>query len=398
MSRNRGFSAPSGGRIRYGPDMKILIVGGGVAGLTLCGLLEQRGFRPTLIERASEFSDVGYVIVVWPSGSRILKGLGLYESLQQRGCAFTKYNISNSKGKIINNYCIDPVVEKYGSIISIYRPDLIEILSSAVSEDSIRMNTTVASLKDDKDGITVVLSDGTEQTYDLVVGCDGIRSRIRKDIFGDIPLRYSGMSGWGFWTASDIGATDGIVEYWGRGKFLGIWPTRERLAVFTSVRTKPDTYSGIDDRIEDIRRNFGEFAGVVPDILRDLDDPRNIYYDQYNDIRMNSWSRGRVVLVGDAVHAILPNAGAGASMAMESASVLAEELCRTDSRNYAHAFLQYESRRKGRVNKVQNQSRIMGKFIYTQSGALSSIRDYLARLYSSRQLFRYWDDMLKYPL
>ena len=398
MSRNRGFSAPSGGRIRYGPDMKILIVGGGVAGLTLCGLLEQRGFRPTLIERASEFSDVGYVIVVWPSGSRILKGLGLYESLQQRGCAFTKYNISNSKGKIINNYCIDPVVEKYGSIISIYRPDLIEILSSAVSEDSIKMNTTVVSLKDDKDGITVVLSDGTEQTYDLVVGCDGIRSRIRKDIFGDIPLRYSGMSGWGFWTASDIGATDGIVEYWGRGKFLGIWPTRERLAVFTSVRTKPDTYSGMDDRIEDIRRNFGEFAGVVPDILRDLDDPRNIYYDQYNDIRMNNWSRGRVVLVGDAVHAILPNAGAGASMAMESASVLAEELCRTDSRNYAHAFLQYESRRKGRVNKVQNQSRIMGKFIYTQSGALSSIRDYLARLYSSRQLFRYWDDMLKYPL
>jgi len=113
---------------------------------------------------------------------------------------------------------------------------------------------------------------------------------------------------------------------------------------------------------------------------------------------MNSWSCGRVVLVGDSVHAILPNAGAGVSMAMESAAVLAEELCRTDSVNFSHAFWQYESRRKARVNKVQNQSRIMGKFIYTESGILSSVRDYLVRVYSSRQLFRYWDSMLKDPL
>jgi len=66
--------------------------------------------------------------------------------------------------------------------------------------------------------------------------------------------------------------------------------------------------------------------------------------------------------------------------------------------NLPHAFRQYQSRRKGRVNKVQNQSRIMGKFIYTESGVLSSIRDYLVRAYSSRQLFRYWDNMLKDPL
>ena len=398
MNRTVSASASSNGRVRYGPDMKILIVGGGIAGLTLCGLLEQRGFRPTLAERAGGFGDVGYVIVVWPSGSRILKGLGLYELLKERGCAFSDYNISNYRGKIINSYTIDSVVEKYGPIISIYRPDLIEILTRAVSRDSIRMNTTVVSLEDTPEGVETVFSDGSAQTYDLVVGCDGIRSGVRKKVFGEVPLRYSGMSGWGFWVSPDLCSGEGIKEYWGKGKFLGMWPTLGRLAVFTSVKRKSGVCDTLDTRVENIRSNFSEFAGVVPEILRSLDDPRDIYYDEYNDLRMENWSRGRVVLVGDSVHAILPNAGAGASMAMESAAVLAEELCRTDSHNLAHAFWHYESRRKGRVNKVQNQSRIMGKFIYTESGALSSLRDYIVKAYSSRQLFRYWDSMLKDPL
>ncbi len=378
--------------------MRTLIVGGGIAGLTLCGLLQQRGFDPTLVERAPEFGDVGYVIVVWPSGSRILKGLGLYERLQEQGCAFTSYNISNYRGKAINSYTIDSVVEKYGPIISIYRPDLIDILMGAVRGDSIRMNTTVVSLADTDNGVETVFSDGSTGTYDLVIGCDGIRSKVRKDIFGDIPLRYSGMSGWGFWVNPDICPGEGIIEYWGKGKFLGMWPTRGRLAVFTSVRRKSGVGDSVDTRIESIRQNFAEFGGIVPEILHGLDDPRDIYYDEYNDLKMDRWSHGRVVLVGDSVHAILPNAGAGVSMAMESAAVLAEELCRTDSVNLPHAFRQYQSRRKGRVNKVQNQSRIMGKFIYAESGIVSSIRDYLVRAYSSRQLFRYWDNMLKDPL
>ena len=398
MNRDDNTPLRSNGRIRYGPDMRVLIVGGGIAGLTLCGLLQQRGFHPTLVERAPEFGDVGYVIVVWPSGSRILKGLGLYERLQEQGCAFTSYNISNYRCKVINSYTIDSVVEKYGPIISIYRPDLVNILRAAVSKDSIRMNTMVVSLADTDDGVETVFSDGSAGIYDLVIGCDGIRSKIRKDVFGEVPLRYSGMSGWGFWVNPDLCSHEGIIEYWGKGRFLGMWPTRGRLAVFTSVRRKSGVGDSVDTRIESIRRNFAEFGGVVPEILRGLDDPRDIYYDEYNDLRMDRWSRGRVVLVGDSVHAILPNAGAGVSMAMESAAVLAEELCRTDSVNLPHAFWQYESRRKSRVNKVQKQSRIMGKFIYTESSALSSIRDYVVRAYSSRQLFRYWDNMLKDPL
>ena len=101
------------------------------------------------------------------------------------------------------------MVEKYGPIISIYRPDLIDILKGAVSEDSIRMNTTVVSLVDTGDGVETEFSDGSTETYDLVIGCDGIRSKVRKDVFGDVPLRYSGMSGWGFWVNPDLCTSEG---------------------------------------------------------------------------------------------------------------------------------------------------------------------------------------------
>lgn len=396
MKAKRNSRAAGG--VRYGPEMRILVAGGGIAGLTLCGLLERRGFSPVLAERAPGFGSVGYVIVVWPSGSRILKGLGLYEKLRAASREFTCYNISNSDGETINRYSIDPVVEKYGPIMSVYRPDLISILKEAVNPDSVRLGAEIVSLERDEGGVTAVFGDGTRETYDLVVGCDGIRSAVRRAAFGEVPLSYSGMSGWGFWVRPDLCGTDGIVEYWGKGKFLGIWPTRGRLAVFTSVRAPAGGRDRVDARVENIRRAFAGFGGVVPDILRGLGDPRDIYYDEYSDLRMKRWSRGGVVLVGDSAHAVLPSAGTGASMAMESAAVLAEELCRTDSGHLASALELYESRRRSRVEKVQNQSRLMGKFMCTESETLSVLRNCAMRICSGKRLFRYWDDMLRDPI
>ena len=115
-------------------------------------------------------------------------------------------------------------------------------------------------------------------------------------------------------------------------------------------------------------------------------------------MQIEDWSKGRVVLVGDSAHAILPNAGAGVSMAMESAAVIAEELCRTDSKYVEYALKQYEKRRKPRVKKVQNQSRMMGKLVYSNSSILSTARDYFLKVYSNDLVYKYWDSMLKDPI
>ena len=384
--------------VRYGPEMRILVVGGGIAGLTLTGLLQQRGFKPTLVEQIPEYGTVGYVIVLWPSGSRILKGLGVYRSLLDVGLQCTTYNVSDEQGQMLHSYSVQNVTEKYGPMLSTYRPDLINVIKEAVDPDSIRMSTTVDKIDQTNDEVYVTFSDGTEETYDLVVGCDGVRSKTRDLVFGDVPLSYSGMTGWSFWVKPNIAKTLQIAEYWGTGKFFGIWPTKGRLSVFTSIRNNVQEPDPVESRIDRIQENFKNFGGLVPAILEGLNDPNEIFHGYYNDLRMKKWHKGRVVLVGDAAHAILPTAGGGVSMAMESAAVLVDELCRTDSKYIEQAFESYITRRRSRVDKIQNQSRMMSKFVFADSRLVSSMRDFLMRFYSNKLHVRYWDSMLKEPI
>jgi len=384
--------------VRYGPEMRILVVGGGIAGLTLTGLLQQRGFKPTLVEQIPEYGTVGYVIVLWPSGSRILKGLGVYRSLLDVGLQFTTYNVSDERGQMLHSYSVQNVIEKYGPMLSTYRPDLINVIKEAVDPDSIRMSTTVDKIDQTNDEVYVTFSDGTEETYDLVVGCDGVRSKTRDLVFGDVPLSYSGMTGWSFWVKPNIAKTLQIAEYWGTGKFFGIWPTKGRLSVFTSIRDNVQEPDPVESRIDRIQENFKNFGGLVPAILEGLNDPNKIFHGYYNDLRMKKWHKGRVVLVGDAAHAILPTAGGGVSMAMESAAVLVDELCRADSKYIEQAFESYITRRRSRVDKIQNQSRMMSKFAFADSRLVSSMRDFLMRFYSNKLHVRYWDSMLKEPI
>ena len=384
--------------VKYGPEMRILVVGGGIAGLTLTGLLQQRGFKPTLVEQIPEYGTVGYVIVLWPSGSRILKGLGVYRSLLDVGLQFTTYNVSDEQGQMLHSYSVHNVTEKYGPMLSTYRPDLINVIKEAVDPDSIRMSTTVDKIDQTNDEVYVTFSDGTEETYDLVVGCDGVRSKTRDLVFGDVPLSYSGMTGWSFWVKPNIAKTLQIAEYWGTGKFFGIWPTKGRLSVFTSIRDNVQEPDPVESRIDRIQETFKNFGGLVPEILEGLNDPNEIFHGYYNDLRMKKWHKGRVVLVGDAAHAILPTAGGGVSMAMESAAVLVDELCRADSKYIEQAFESYITRRRSRVDKIQNQSRMMSKFAFADSRLVSSMRDFLMRFYSNKLHVRYWDSMLKEPI
>ena len=384
--------------LRYDRKLRVLIVGGGVAGLTLAALLEQRGLEPTVVEQAPSYGDVGYVIVLWPSGSKILKGLGLYKDLLEVGIKFSKYNIRNDNNQILHSYSIDPVTEKYGPIISAYRPDLINTLRKAVSMDNIKMGVTVSQIEQDSNEAIVTFDNGNEQTYDLVVGCDGIRSRIRRMIFGDLPLNYSGMTGWGFWIKRNFTPPGQIIEYWGRGKFFGIWPTKGRLSVFTSVEAAPHTPDPPENRIQRIREQFNEFGGFVPEILKELDDPYEVFSDDYNDLRMHKWHKGRVILIGDAAHPILPHGGGGAAMAMESASVLAEELCRVNPRHITQALENFTKRRKKRVNKIQSQSRLITGLLLVNNKLLSSIRNFAFRFYSNRLFLRSWEKILSEPL
>lgn len=381
-------------KVRYGPELRVLIVGGGVAGLTLAALLEQRGFTPLLVEKAREYADDGYSIGLWPAGSRILKGLKLFTDLCDVGVECSRYIIANDVGETLHSFSFDSLTKRYGPLIDLGHLQLIELLRSAVDEQRIRCGVTVRQIAEEPEGIVAEFDDGDADVFDVVVGCDGIRSSVRELTFGDLPVDYSGVSGWAFWLPPDFVPPPEITEYWGAGKFVGLYPARRRFSAVVGMHCPLDTPDPVETRAERVRTAFAGFGGIVPWVLRELPAPERMVPVEFSDIRADEWTRGRVVLIGDAAHAILPTTGMGVSMAMESAAVLAEELCRTDSKFLAACLQQYVSRRRPRVDRIQARSRRLARIMFAGNGLMARIRDQAIRIMVDEPLLDGVDEIM----
>lgn len=318
----------------------------------------------------------------------------------EAGTELQGFEICNDQGRLLHSYSMQGIAEQFGPTVCLSRAALLGVLREAVAPESLRLGVTVEEIAETEEGARVTFSDDNAdaETFDLVVGCDGIGSRTRRLVFGERPLTYMGMTGWGFWVDPSLLEPGWSREYWGDGKMFGLYPTKDRLCVFTGVRLSADTPDPVTTRIARIREHFQDFGGVVPQILAALTQSEAIFHGGYNDVKLDEWQRGRVVLVGDAAHAVLPTAGVGASMAMESAVVLAEELCRADSGCLGLALKDYVARRRPRVDHVQAQSRLYGKAVCLENPLLTAARDAAIHAVSSDRFLQSWESLMAEPL
>ncbi len=360
--------------------MNILIVGAGIGGMALAALLKQRGVGCSIVERAGSFDHAGYMLALYPMGSRILHGLGLFEEFRQRSAPFKTYEVHNGQGELLHRFDVSPMSEQLGYTGQLLRKDLVEMLRSAAQDVPLRMGLGLEHLEQKDGSVHVRFTDGSTGQYDAVIGADGIHSRTRRIIFGSEPDHETGWGLWVWWTNLNV-SRETIREFWGRGRFVGLYPTPSLIgAVAAGPRSliAPEAVDGDGTKVRDA---FSSMGGVAADIISGFPDKTDgLFFWNLNDFRSRRWVSGRVALLGDAACAFLPTAGVGASMALESAAVMADELTRTNAEFLPKAFELYEKRRKHRAEMAQDDSRKLAVWMSAESAPLVWTRDQFMKL------------------
>ncbi|MDP1962036.1 MAG: NAD(P)/FAD-dependent oxidoreductase [Reyranella sp.] len=379
--------------------MKIIIAGAGIGGMALAALLHQRGVTAELYERAPNFDHSGYMLGLYPVGTRVLHGLDLMEDFLAASESMATYTVCNGHGQEIHTYALGEMLDQFGYSGGIMRGELLALLRTRCADVPLHFGTSVTDFEETKDRVTVRLSDGTENACDLLVGADGIHSAVRRKLFGEAPDHDTGWGCWVWVVRNTKRPPTAVRENWGAGRFLGVYPIKGGLGVVAAGPTRmvgPDAV-GRDGR--KVKAHFSALGSSVADLMAVLpDDLGDTFWWKLSDFRSKEWGKGRVALLGDAACAFLPTAGVGASMALESAAVLDDELGRTDARFLAGALARYESRRKPRAETFQEDSRRLGSMMMIESVELSWGRDQLMKFYTLDMLAKNIAQSLAKPI
>jgi FAD-dependent urate hydroxylase len=380
--------------------MRILIAGAGVAGLVLGLLLKQQGMRPVVVEQNSGTGQTGYAIGLWPLGSCVLKGLGLFRQFEEISLPLKRFRVANWEDEILQSYPVEYMGNTYGFIRMVKRSDLTQLLLSRAA-DMVRYQKSLVSVRQDTDTVTVEFADGEQMVVDVLVGCDGVHSRVREQVFDAKGPRRLGWTGWGWWADKSLAPDDEMTEYWNPGKgFCAVYPAQNALCVFVGL---PDgIFSGrAAPGFQLVKSYLSSMKGVanrlVNSIPMETDSSDKLFQGPFYSVQNPLWHDRRVVLAGDAASAYFPfgGLGIGASMAMESAAVLANELSRTDARFAPQALSFYQKRRRARVSRVEAAVNTVVKTFLSGESADAGFDHVLAIQRSNFQVFK---DLLERPI
>jgi 2-polyprenyl-6-methoxyphenol hydroxylase-like FAD-dependent oxidoreductase len=337
----------------------VLIVGGGIGGLAAATALGRSGVRVEIVEVKQESTVAGVGIIQPSNALRALEYIGVAEKCIQAGRPFPGWQLFNSKGELLAEV---PTPQAEGSECppnnGITRPALHNILSAAAIEAgaSIRLGMSVETIVSAEDSAMVTFTDGTSASYDLVIGADGIYSKVRGMVFGGAKPEFVGEAVWRFTTKRPKDMDWGGI-YFAKGSKAGLVPLDDELMYLFLVTPEPGNPRKAEHELHTLlRQHLNEYEGVVGRLAEDLLDPAQVIYKPIESIYVaGPWHRGRVVLLGDAVHAASPHLGAGAAMAVEDAVLLSELI--TTQAELEHALAAYSERRKPRCFLVSDASR-----------------------------------------
>jgi 2-polyprenyl-6-methoxyphenol hydroxylase-like FAD-dependent oxidoreductase len=328
--------------------MRIVICGAGIAGGTLAHWLLRGGHSPLLVERAPAPRTGGYVMDFWGAGYTVAERMGILPAVRAAGYAVRAVRLVDAAGRKAGGFAVDSLRNlTQGRLTSVQRGVLADAVLAAAPVETV-FGDSIAAIEEHARGVRVTLDSGRSEQADLVVGADGLHSRVRQLAFGaveetDLGYRVAVFEAAGYRPRDALAYVVHAAPSRQIGRFAMRGDRTLFLLVFRAALmdgVEPDDDAGVRAML---RRVFGSMRWEAPAILAAMDAAGEIYYDRVSQIRMEAWHRGRVALVGDAGMAVSLLAGEGAGLAMTEAYVLAGELAQCGGAHEA-AFAAYAAR------------------------------------------------------
>jgi 2-polyprenyl-6-methoxyphenol hydroxylase-like FAD-dependent oxidoreductase len=333
--------------------MRVLISGAGIAGPTLAYWLAHYGLEATVVEKAPELRTGGYIIDFWGAGLEIADRMGLLQEIRSKGYVVREVRVVDRNGRSVAGFHADSLEQvTKGRYVSLARGDLAaSIFGKIEGRVEAIFGDSVNRIEQREKGVYVTFERGTTRDFDLVVGADGLHSRIRELVFGAEGRfeKYLGYKVAAFETEGYRPREElAYVMYTEVGQQVARFALRgnRTMFLFTFADENMASPGDVEAQKSLLRKRFENSGWECPQILDALDASADLYFDRVSQMQIGdqrtSWARDRVALVGDAASCVSLLAGQGAALAMIAAYILAGEIYRANG-DYAAAFARYQS-------------------------------------------------------
>jgi 2-polyprenyl-6-methoxyphenol hydroxylase-like FAD-dependent oxidoreductase len=350
--------------------MRIAISGAGVAGAALAHWLHRTGHTPTLIEQAPRFRTGGYMIDFWGVGYKVVKRMGIEDRIRNDGYQVQCVRSVGPRGEVKAELGVDVFRRMTGAdFTSLPRGDLAAAIFETIENqvESI-FSDSIATIDEHDDGVRLTFDNGAPREFDLVIGADGLHSNVRCLTFGPeanfehyLGCKVAACVVDGYRPRDELS----YVTYNTPGRQVGRFALRDDRTMFLFVFSAPHDDHGVTPK-DQLCNQFGDAGWECTRILAALEDVDDLYFDVVSQIRMDRWSQGRVLLIGDAAGCISLLGGEGTGLAITEACALAGELLRADG-GHRRAFEAYEARLRPFIKEKQAGAEKLIGFFATQT-------------------------------
>jgi 2-polyprenyl-6-methoxyphenol hydroxylase-like FAD-dependent oxidoreductase len=365
LSSRRAVRRRSGDTIIMGTVKNVLVVGAGMAGMTLGVALKQAGIACEIAEIRSSLTEPGTGISLQGPALRALQSVGAVDRCVARGYGYSQFKTCDAAGHVTGAVELPRLLgPDYPATVGVLRQAVHEVLAEDLSRLGvpIRLGTTIEEFVQDDDGVDVVFSDGARARYDLVVGADGQGSKVREMLFGPQHRpHYTGQMNWRA-TVSKPPEVKGRYSYFGPTNKSGFNPISDTRMYIYIVQNVPERPRWADAELPAMMRGLlAEFGGALGRARDEVRSPEQIICRPiFSMILPPPWHRGRVLVIGDAAHTTTPHLASGASIGIEDAVVLARML-RSDE-PVAMVLQDFIGRRHERCRMIVENSEQLGEW------------------------------------